>query len=133
MAAGISQSFGEGISEIDSQETLSAIASEVALLLNKRWTAKDMLSLLQVVFLDVEEAASLLRVEAKTIRSWVSQGNIPFRKARGKVLFLLPEVLAWTLPAGDRWERYRLPLASQCSITKPRLAAAPIQKGKGNK
>src|SRR5262249_17845720 len=53
----------------------------------------------EVKFLTVEEAATLLRVEPETIRNWVSQNRIPFRKAGAKVLFLLSEIVDWTVPA----------------------------------
>jgi len=49
-------------------------------------------------FLTVEETAEMLRVEPATVRNWVSQEAIPFRKAGARTLFLLAEVLAWTLP-----------------------------------
>ncbi len=55
-----------------------------------------------VKFLTVEETAELLRVEADTIRNWVSQGRIPFRKAGGKTLFFLEEILEWTKPERRR-------------------------------
>lgn len=47
-------------------------------------------------FLTVEEVATLLRVEPETIRNWVSQDRIPFRKAGVKTIFLLEEILDWT-------------------------------------
>jgi excisionase family DNA binding protein len=53
-------------------------------------------------FLTVEEVASLLRVEAGTIRNWVSQNKIPYRKAGSNILFLLEEILTWTLPPARR-------------------------------
>lgn len=49
-------------------------------------------------FLTVEEVASLLRVEVGTVRNWVSQNKIPYRKAGSNILFLLEEILNWTLP-----------------------------------
>src|SRR5437868_10789918 len=69
------------------QPSIDEIASEVALILKRRLDAKDIMRLLEIVFLDVDEAAVLLRVEPKTIRAWVSQNRIPHRKANGKVLF----------------------------------------------
>ncbi|PYP83307.1 MAG: hypothetical protein DMF61_23950 [Blastocatellia bacterium AA13] len=62
----------------------------------------------QVKFLTVEETAELLRVEPETIRNWVSQNRIPFRKAGAKTLFLLEEILEWTMPANKRPRRTRL-------------------------
>jgi excisionase family DNA binding protein len=53
-------------------------------------------------FLTTEETAALLRVEADTIRNWVSQQKIPFRKAGGMTLFLLSEILNWTMPASRK-------------------------------
>lgn len=62
-------------------------------------------------FLIVEEAAELLRVEPETIRNWVSQNRIPFRKAGAKTLFLLEELLEWTVPAVRKQSRARLTAA----------------------
>ena len=52
----------------------------------------------EVRFLTYEETAELLRVEVGTLRNWVSQEKIPYRKAGGNILFLLEEILAWTVP-----------------------------------
>lgn len=65
----------------------------------------------EVKFLVVEEAAELLRVEPETIRNWVSQNRIPFRKAGSKTLFLLEELLDWTVPVGRRHRPPRLSAA----------------------
>lgn len=108
---------------------IEQIASEVALLLNRRMGAKDVIKLLQVVFLEVDEAAALLRVKPKTIRDWVSQDKIPFRKANGHVLFLLSELLTWTLPENDKHFRHRLVASSQVKIAKSRLAATWERQG----
>lgn len=62
----------------------------------------------EVKFLVVEEAAELLRVEPETIRNWVSQNRIPFRKAGAKTLFLLEEILEWTVPTNRKQSRPRL-------------------------
>jgi excisionase family DNA binding protein len=105
------------------QPSIDEIASEVALILKRRLVAKDILKLLQVVFLEVEEAAELLRVEVKTIRAWVSQDRIPYRKANSRVIFLLAELLAWTLPENDTHKGHRLATASQCKIAASQLAA----------
>lgn len=75
-------------------ERIEEIASEVALLLSKRIGHKDILRLLQIVFLDVDEAAELLRVKPKTISTWISQDRIPGRYAGGRPVFLLSELLA---------------------------------------
>lgn len=58
-----------------------------------------------IKFLTVDEVAELLRAEPETIRNWVSQERIPYRKAGGKVLFLLEEILEWTLPATRKQSR----------------------------
>ena len=65
----------------------------------------------EVKFLIVEEAAELLRVEPETIRNWVCQNRIPFRKAGAKTLFLLEELLEWTVPASRKQSRARLSAA----------------------
>lgn len=105
------------------QPSIAEIASEVAQILKRRLDARDIMQLLEIVFLDVDEAAVLLRVEPKTIRAWVSQDRIPHRKANGKVIFLLAELLLWTLPENDLHSRHRLATASQCKIASSRLAA----------
>jgi excisionase family DNA binding protein len=118
-------SNNEVTTEVDfqAQQSIDEIASEVALILKRRLDAKDILKLLQVVFLEVEEAAELLRVEVKTIRAWVSQDRIPYRKANGRVIFLLAELLSWTLPENDTHKRHRLATTSQCKIAASQLAA----------
>jgi excisionase family DNA binding protein len=47
-------------------------------------------------FLTVEEVAELLRVSPRSIYDWVSQRQIPFRKAGRRTIFLLDEILEWT-------------------------------------
>jgi excisionase family DNA binding protein len=47
-------------------------------------------------FLTVEEVAQLLRVSPRSVYDWVSQGQIPFRKAGRRTIFLLDEILKWT-------------------------------------
>ena len=47
-------------------------------------------------FLTVEELAQMLRVEVRTVYSWVSKGSVPFRKAGRRTVFLLDEILEWT-------------------------------------
>src|SRR5262250_3369686 len=81
---------------------MEQIVQEVAWVVAKQISEKDVLRLLQVAFLDVEEAAELLRVKPKTISTWISQGRIPVRYAGGKPIFLLAELLHWTLPDDDR-------------------------------
>jgi excisionase family DNA binding protein len=80
--------------------------SEVAARVHKRCLEAELAKKLQtdveLRFLTVEEAASLLRVEIGTVRNWVSQNKIPYRKAGANILFLLEEILVWTLPPGRR-------------------------------
>jgi excisionase family DNA binding protein len=109
--------------DFEAQLSIDEIAAEVALILKRRLNAKDVLKLFQIVFLEVEEAAELLRVEPKTIRAWVSQDRIPYRKANGRVIFLLAELLTWTLPENDSHARHRLATGSQCRIAASQLAA----------
>src|SRR5205085_2453677 len=47
--------------------TVEDIATEVANILGRRLEAKDLVRLLQIVFLDVEETAELLRVKPATV------------------------------------------------------------------
>jgi excisionase family DNA binding protein len=47
-------------------------------------------------FLTVEEVAELLRVSSRSVYDWVSQRQIPFRKAGRRTIFLLDEILEWT-------------------------------------
>jgi excisionase family DNA binding protein len=47
-------------------------------------------------FMTVEELALMLRVEVRTVYSWVSKGSVPFRKAGRRTVFLLDEILEWT-------------------------------------
>jgi excisionase family DNA binding protein len=74
-------------------------------------------------FLTAEEAAELLRVKPKTVHTWISQQRIPVRYAGGRPVFLLEELLNWTLPENDRWETYRLPHGRVGKISADRLTA----------
>jgi len=47
-------------------------------------------------FMDVEEAARLLRVKVATIYAWVHQRRIPFRKHGRKLVFLPSELTTWS-------------------------------------
>lgn len=80
-------------SEVDAKVHAACLESELTKKLNAGMPQAE------VKFLTVEETAILLRVEPETIRNWVSQDRIPFRKAGSKTLFLLEEILEWTLPA----------------------------------
>ena len=102
---------------------IEQIASEVALILARRISAKDIVRLLQIVFLEADEAAELLRVKPKTISTWISQGKIPVRYAGGMPVFLLAELLDWTLPDEDKHARHRLSVAASCNMVVNRLAA----------
>jgi Helix-turn-helix domain len=102
--------------------TIEEIAAEVAVILSQRISAKDILRLCQVVFLDVEEAAILLRVKPKTISTLISQDKIPVRYAGGRPLFLLSELLQWTLPEDDKHRIHRLSVAASSNIVANRLA-----------
>jgi hypothetical protein len=108
-----------------SPSLIEAIANEVAGVLTKRLSAKEVLRLFHSVFLDVEEAAEFLRVKPKTISTWISrkeETGIPVRYAGGRPIFLLPELLLWTLPQDDYASQYRLSLPSSCTIATNRLA-----------
>jgi excisionase family DNA binding protein len=48
-------------------------------------------------FLTVEELANMLHVKKRTVYEWVSRGIIPYRKAGNRTLFLLDEILEWTV------------------------------------
>ncbi len=51
-----------------------------------------------VKFLDVREAAELLKVSVRTLYGWKSQGVIPHRKAGRRLIFLESEVIDFTKP-----------------------------------
>ncbi|MFP5262005.1 MAG: helix-turn-helix domain-containing protein [Blastocatellia bacterium] len=104
-----------------SSAVIEDIATEVAAILSQRVTAQDLLKLCQVVLLDVEEAARLLRVKPKTISTWISQGKIPARYAGGRPLFLLAELLNWTLPENDQYTGHRLSVVVSSKIAADRL------------
>lgn len=108
---------------MNSETTVEEIAGAVANLLAQRMSAKDLLRLSGAVFLDVDEAAEILRVERRTIRTWVSQESVPFRRANGRVLFLLQELLAWTVAERDRFRDIRLGPAGQHKIAAAQSAA----------
>lgn len=50
-------------------------------------------------FLDVGEAARFLGVSPKSLYAWVSQRQIPYRKAGRRLLFLESELVEWTCPS----------------------------------
>ena len=108
--------------------SIDEIASEVAQLLSQQLSAKDLLRLLQIVFLDVEEVAQLLRVKPATISAWISKGTVPVRYAGGRPVFLLSEIMAWTLPENDRHARYRLTVAQQVKLAASKLPVSRERK-----
>ncbi|MGA9770004.1 MAG: helix-turn-helix domain-containing protein [Blastocatellia bacterium] len=105
------------------ESSIDELAADVAAILQQRLKPKELLSLFQIVFLEVPEVAGLLRVEVKTVQQWVSSAKIPYRKANGHVIFLLAEILAWTLPPDDKQSKHRLTLPKGCRLVKPNLAA----------
>jgi hypothetical protein len=107
--------------EILPQPAIDEIAAEVASIINRRLGAKDLLRLLQIVFLDVEETAELLRVKPATVSTWISKGIIPVRYAGGRPVFLLSEIMTWTLPENDKHARYRLTVAQQAKLAASKL------------
>ena len=111
------------------QSSVEEIAAEVAAIIQRRLDAKDLVKLLQVVFLDVEEAAQLLRVKPSTISTWISKGTIPVRYAGGRPVFLLPEILNWTLPENDKHARYRLATAQQVKLAAAKLSSVSPERG----
>jgi excisionase family DNA binding protein len=110
------------------ESTIEELAADVAAILQQRLKAKDLMNLFQIVFLEVPEVAQLLRVEVKTVQQWVSSGKIPHRKANGRVIFLLPELLHWTLPPNDKQSEHRLTLPRGCRLVKSNLAAIQGRK-----
>jgi excisionase family DNA binding protein len=80
------------------QPFYSEIEAKVHKLCLEAELAKKLRSDTELRFLTVEEVAILLRVEVGTIRNWVCQNKIPYRKAGSNILFLLEEILTWTLP-----------------------------------
>ena len=51
-----------------------------------------------VKFLNVSEAAEMLRVSPRTVYGWVSQRLVPHRKAGRRLIFLESEVIDFTKP-----------------------------------
>src|SRR5260370_18718740 len=109
--------------DVERVPALEEIARDTARLLSTRLAPADVLKLMQIVFLEVDEAADLLRVKPKTISTWISQGRIPVRYAGGKPVFLLAELLNWTLPEDDKHTTHRLSVEKSCTIALDRLAA----------
>jgi excisionase family DNA binding protein len=114
---------GNIMSAQSSYDDLEVLASDVAMILSHHLEPKEILRLQQVVFLEVDEVALLLRVKKKTVQEWVSDDKIPYRKAGGHVLFLLSEILEWTLPAKDRHGTDRLTPGRSCKLAASHLAA----------
>lgn len=57
-------------------------------------------------FLNLREAAELLRLAPKTLYSLVSQRRIPYRKAGRRLLFLESELILWTQPPEHKRRMY---------------------------
>jgi len=109
--------------DVETAPSLEEFARDTARLLSTRLAPMNVLKLMQIVFLEVDEAADLLRVKPKTISTWISQGRIPVRYAGGKPVFLLAELLNWTLPKDDHHRSDRLSTVRSCTIALHRLAA----------
>ena len=102
--------------DILSTSILEQIAREVAAIITERLTPKDVLKLFYIVLLEVNEAAELLRVKPKTVSTWISQNKIPVRYSGGRPVFLLSELLHWTLPENDPHSSHRLSVANSCNM-----------------
>ena len=124
----------ESNGDVDSiaYEGLENLAADVTNLIIGRLQDRDIVKLMQVVFLDTDQVAALFQVKPKTISAWVSAEKIPYRKANGRLLFLLAEILVWTLPENDKHARHRLPAASGSRITSLSLATTGRKKGERN-
>ena len=109
--------------------SVEEVASEVAAIIARQITAKDILKLLQIIFLEKNEVAALLRVEPTTISTWISKGVIPVRYANGKPVFLLSEIMNWTLPDNDKHVRYRLVTAQQVKLAAAKLSSVSPERG----
>jgi excisionase family DNA binding protein len=114
---------GCAVSAQSSYDDLEILAADVAMILSHQLEPKEILRLQQLVFLEVDEVALLLRVKRKTVQEWVSDDKIPYRKAGGHVLFLLSEILQWTLPPKDKHKTNRLTPARSCKLATSHLAA----------
>ena len=51
-----------------------------------------------VKFLNVSEAAEMLRVSPRTVYGWVTQRLVPHRKAGRRLIFLESELIDFTKP-----------------------------------
>jgi hypothetical protein len=60
------------------------IAREVAEIVLQQMGAKEVSGFFQILYLDVEETAQLLRVKSKTVSTWISQDRIPVRYFGGR-------------------------------------------------
>jgi excisionase family DNA binding protein len=54
------------------------------------------MGLVTMDFLDVKQAALLLRVKESTIYTWVHQRRIPFRKHGRRVVFARADLEVWS-------------------------------------
>lgn len=55
----------------------------------------------QPEFQDVKAAAAVLRLKPRTVYDMVSNGRIPYRKARDRTIFFLDEILNWIKPGEE--------------------------------
>jgi excisionase family DNA binding protein len=111
--------------------TFEVFAADIARLIKARLGDKDITQLLGVVFLDTPEVAALLRVKPGTVEQWVSDNKIPYRKARGHTIFMLAEVISWTLPTSpdaDPHCDHRLTLPRGVKLAASSLAAIGERK-----
>lgn len=95
----------EGMSQLIDQAVTAAIErrlAETAERAAERLPQPD-----RPTFLTIQELADLLRLGTpdadgrrtggiRTIRQWIAEQRIPYRRANGRVLFLLKEILEWT-------------------------------------
>ena len=77
----------------DSMERLNAILSDIK--------SAGIPQSVPVTF-DKEQVAEFLHVKPETIDNWVSKGHIPYRKASGRVFFILDELNEWTKPVSRK-------------------------------
>jgi excisionase family DNA binding protein len=66
----------------------------------------DARTTIQPRFMNVREAAELLRLAPKTLYSMVSQRRVPHRHAGRRLLFLESELIEWTRPAERKRRMY---------------------------
>jgi excisionase family DNA binding protein len=110
---------GNNSSEFENEQ----LAANVAKIILRQLSINEILRLSQFIFFTVDEAAEILRVQPKTISTWISQRRIPVRYAGGRPRFILEELLDWTLPENDSHKSNRLSTAKAVKIVMNRLTA----------